>query len=40
MTVSHTGKISISWLLVILDPKENVPYANVPEQSHCHSQEV
>ena len=40
MTVSYTNEIPISWILAILSPKENFPYAEVPEQTRCHSQEV
>ena len=33
-------KNPISLIMVILSPKEKFPYANVPEDSHRHSQEV
>ena len=40
MTVTHNDKILSSWIFVILGPKENFPCADVPEQTHRHSQKV
>ena len=40
MTVSHTNKIPISLILVILGPKAKFSFVDVPEDSRRHSQEV